>query len=72
VLGASVLEILPVVQTAGHVPLALCALSYAGRMHLVVTADAIAFPDLDTLIAGMERGWRLLSGTDPAIGLVAR
>jgi len=41
-------------------------------MHLVVTADAIAFPDLDTLIAGMERGWRLLSGTDPAIGLVAR
>ena len=41
-------------------------------MHLVVTADATAFPDLDTLMAGMERGWRALSGSGPVTELVVR
>jgi hypothetical protein len=29
-------------------------------VSLVVTADATAFPDLDVLMAGMERDWQAL------------
>ena len=61
--GARILDILPIVQLVGNVGLALCAFSYAGRCSLVVTADATAFPDLDVLMDGMERDWRVLTGT---------
>ena len=60
-LGAPVLEILPIIQLVGNVALTLAAFSYAGRMSLVVTADATGFPDLDVLMAGMERDWRALA-----------
>jgi hypothetical protein len=32
----------------------------------VVTADASAFPDLDVLMAGMEREWQALTGAHGA------
>jgi WS/DGAT/MGAT family acyltransferase len=62
ILGAPILEILPIIQLVGNIGLTLCAFSYAGRLSLVVTADATGFPDLDVLIDGMEQDWRELAG----------
>jgi len=62
VLGAPIFDILPIIDLEGNIGLTICALSYAGRMYLVVTADAGAFPDLDVLMAGMERDWQALTG----------
>jgi diacylglycerol O-acyltransferase / wax synthase len=62
VLGSRILDIFPIIDLEGNVGLVLCAFSYAGRMSLVVTADATGFPDLDVLMAGMEREWEHLSG----------
>ena len=56
-LGAQVLAMLPIVQIAGNVGISLCTIAYAGVAHLVVTADAAGFPDVDVLMRGMERGW---------------
>ena len=61
-LGARVLDILPIARLFGNVGLTLGAFSYGGQISLVVTADATAFPDLDVLMAGMEREWSALSG----------
>lgn len=63
VLGARVIDILPITRLFGNVGLTLAAFSYAGQMSLVVTADSAAFPDLDVLMAGMEREWHSLEGT---------
>jgi hypothetical protein len=60
VLGARILDILPITRLFGNVGLTLCAFSYAGQISLVVTADATAFPDLDVLMAGMEQDWHAL------------
>ena len=60
-LGARILDVLPIIQLMGNIGLTLCAFSYAGRISLVVTADATAFPDLDELITGMERDWHELA-----------
>ena len=61
IFGAPILEILPIVRLFGNVGLALCAFSYVGHIWLVVTADAARFPDLDTLMDGMDRDWRALA-----------
>jgi diacylglycerol O-acyltransferase len=61
VVGAEILDVVPIIQVAGNVTLAFCAFSYAGRFYLVVTADATAVPDVDVLIAGMEHAWRQLA-----------
>ncbi len=61
-LGAPVLRVLPMMDLVGNLGLVLAAFSYAGRMELVVTADAAAFPDLDVLMAGMAWEWVLLDG----------
>jgi WS/DGAT/MGAT family acyltransferase len=66
VLGARILDILPITRLFGNVGLTLCAFSYAGQISLVVTADATAFPDLDVLMAGMEQDWHALSGAHRA------
>jgi diacylglycerol O-acyltransferase len=71
IMGAPILEILPIIQLVGNVGLTLCAFSYAGRVFLVVTADATGFPDLDVLMAGMERDWHALIASriaDPVPG----
>jgi WS/DGAT/MGAT family acyltransferase len=66
VLGARILDILPITRLFGNVGLTLLAFSYAGQISLVVTADATAFPDLDVLMAGMEQGWHQLVGAHRA------
>lgn len=62
VFGARILDIVPIIQLIGNIALTLCAFSYAGRVYLVVTADARGFPDLDVLMTGMEREWQALLG----------
>jgi len=65
-LGARILDILPITRLFGNVGLTLCAFSYAGQIFLVVTADATAFPDLDVLMTGMEQDWHALTGSHTA------
>lgn len=60
-LGARVVEIVPIIQLVGNIALTLAAFSYAGRISLVVTADRTAFPDLDVLMGGMESDWQVLT-----------
>ncbi|HEX6420876.1 MAG TPA: wax ester/triacylglycerol synthase family O-acyltransferase [Acidimicrobiales bacterium] len=68
-LGAPVRAILPIVQPLGNLGPILCAFSYAGRLFLVVTADAGGNPDIDVLMAGMDADWRALdAGTRPSAG----
>jgi WS/DGAT/MGAT family acyltransferase len=62
VLGAPILDILPILDLSANLGLSVCAFSYTGRLYLVVTADAGGFPDLDVLIRGMERDWDALAG----------
>ena len=62
VLGARILDILPIIDLEGNIGLTLCAFSYTGRIYLVVTADAGGYPDLDVLMTGMERDWHALTG----------
>jgi WS/DGAT/MGAT family acyltransferase len=62
VLGARILEILPIIELVGNIGLTLCAFSYSGEMFMVVTADATAFPDLEVLMEGMEQDWHTLTG----------
>jgi diacylglycerol O-acyltransferase / wax synthase len=62
VLGARVEDVMPVIGLAGNVTLMFAALSYCGRLSLVVNADAEGYPDVDVLAAGMDRAWRELRG----------
>lgn len=66
VLGAPILDIVPIIQLVGNIGLTVCAFSYAGRVSLVVTADKEGFPDVDELIRGMERDWQALSAVRAA------
>jgi diacylglycerol O-acyltransferase len=66
VLGAPILEILPIIELVGNIGLTHAAFSYAGRVSLVITADARGFPDVDELIRGMEREWNALSAARAA------
>jgi WS/DGAT/MGAT family acyltransferase len=58
--GARILDVVPIIQLVGNIGLTLCAFSYAGRVALVVTADAYGFPDVDVLMGAMEDDWRSL------------
>jgi WS/DGAT/MGAT family acyltransferase len=72
VLGAPILDILPIIQLVGNIGLTLAAFSYAGRVSLVVTADASGFPDVDELIHGMDRDWQALQGARGALPSATR
>jgi hypothetical protein len=63
ILGARVLDLHPIAPLAGNLGLSFVALSYAGRLAVIVRADADQFPDLDVLTAAMERDWRALAGS---------
>ena len=63
VLGARVLELIPLAPLAGNLGLSFVALSYAGRLGIAVRVDAAAFPDLHILTGAMEREWQSLSGS---------
>jgi WS/DGAT/MGAT family acyltransferase len=55
VLGAPVLDLVPLTPLTGNLPLAVVALSYAGRLALVVRVDPDRIPDVEVLIAAMDR-----------------
>jgi WS/DGAT/MGAT family acyltransferase len=61
-LGAPVLDVIPIGTLVGNVGLAFLALSYAGRLAIAVQADADRFPDLPVVLAAMERDWGVLQG----------
>jgi diacylglycerol O-acyltransferase / wax synthase len=61
-LGARLEDVMPVIGLAGNLTLMFAALSYCGRLSLVVNADRAAFRDLDVLVAGVERAWQDLGG----------
>jgi hypothetical protein len=63
VLGARILDIVPILQLVGNIGLTHCAFSYAGQVFLVVTADAHGFPDIDVLMEGMDHDWQALCGS---------
>lgn len=63
ILGAPVVDLLPIAPLTGNLALSFVALSYAGRLTVAVRADADRFPDLDVLVAAMERDWLALAGT---------
>lgn len=61
VLGARIIDIMPIIQASGNVAISLCAFSYVDTISLTVTADATTFPDLDVVIAGMAASWKELT-----------
>lgn len=62
VLGARVEEMIPILGLAGNVTLMFAALSYFGHLSVLVSADAVSFPDsqADLLAAGMQHSWEAL------------
>ena len=69
VLGARVLDLLPIAPLAGNLGLSVVAVSYAKRLTIAVRVDADHFPDLDVLVAAMSRDWWTLSAP-PVASLV--
>jgi len=67
VLGARIEEVLPIIGPAGNVMLMFAALSYCGRLTIVLTASAAVFPDLDVLVAGMRRSWGELMASEASL-----
>jgi diacylglycerol O-acyltransferase len=62
VLGARIEDVMPISVLAGNVTLVFAALSYCARLNILVTADAVACPDIDTLTTGMTQAWMELAG----------
>jgi diacylglycerol O-acyltransferase / wax synthase len=60
-LGARVLDALPVVPTAGNVRVSFGVVSYAGTLSVLAVADAATSADLDVLVAGMRATWSQLA-----------
>jgi diacylglycerol O-acyltransferase / wax synthase len=57
VLGARIDDVVPVLGLAGNVTMMFAALSYCGRLNVLVSADATTCPDVDVLAAGMRQAW---------------
>jgi WS/DGAT/MGAT family acyltransferase len=53
--GAEILEIFPMVPTAGNVTLGIGAISYAGQFNVTAVADRELCPDLDVFLKGFQR-----------------
>jgi WS/DGAT C-terminal domain len=60
-LSARIEDVMPVTGLAGNVTLVFSALSYCGRLDVVVNADAESCPDVGVLVSGMERAWAALT-----------
>lgn len=67
ILGAPVLELIPIGVLAGNLTISFLALSYAGELVITVLADADRYPDLPVLVAAMNNDWAALAGTQPAV-----
>jgi diacylglycerol O-acyltransferase / wax synthase len=67
VLGARIEDVSPILGLAGNVTIMFAALSYCGRLNVLVSADAAACPDVDILATGMRRAWdELTQAVTPA------
>jgi diacylglycerol O-acyltransferase / wax synthase len=62
-LGAEVLEIFPIVPTAGNVTLGIGAISYAGQFNMTAVADRELCPDLNVFLQGFQRSLGELAGS---------
>ena len=69
VLGAKIDDVAPILGLAGNVTLMFAALSYCGRLNVVVTANAFACPDIERLAAGMAQAWESLSRASISVPL---
>ncbi|MDH4141344.1 MAG: WSD1 family O-acyltransferase [Chloroflexota bacterium] len=58
--GAPVLDLAPIQPLGRNVGLTFAGSSYAGCLTLAVRTDPDRFPDLDVLMAAMDRDWRTL------------
>jgi WS/DGAT/MGAT family acyltransferase len=56
-LGARVLDLVPITALAGNVTMVFAALSHAGRLAVTACTDASGGRDLPALQGGMERAW---------------
>ncbi len=65
VLGAGLLDVIPVTPIAGDCTLGFAALSDDGCLAITVVADAGHCPDLDVVAQGMQDSWAALEQTVP-------
>jgi WS/DGAT/MGAT family acyltransferase len=56
-LGAPVLDLIPIGGIAGNLTITFLAISYAGRLVISALADRDRFPDLGVVLAGMAGEW---------------
>jgi diacylglycerol O-acyltransferase / wax synthase len=66
-LGAEVLDIVPVAPISGNVPIAIGVLSYAGTLTVSVNADPEALPDLDAFVAGLRHSMAETRAEQPVV-----
>ncbi len=59
-LGAPVLDLVPIGGIAGNLTITFLAVSYAGRLVVSTLADREHVPDLPVVLAGMAREWAAL------------
>ncbi|WP_433728233.1 wax ester/triacylglycerol synthase domain-containing protein [Actinoplanes sp. CA-051413] len=64
-LGAQILEIIPVTPITGNVTVAFAVLSYAGTLTVTVTADPRCCPDLPALVARLQDELDLIATDQP-------
>jgi hypothetical protein len=60
-LGAPVVDVIPVGVLAGNLTLAFLAFSYAGNLTVTVCADSDRHPDLSVLVDALRADWAALS-----------
>jgi diacylglycerol O-acyltransferase / wax synthase len=66
-LGARLLEVFPVVQVAGNVPLSVAALSYDGQLNIGIQSDPDGLPDLDVFAGALRGSLEELGGATPSL-----
>jgi WS/DGAT/MGAT family acyltransferase len=59
-LGAPIVDVIPIGTLVGNLTVGVLALSYAGRLTIAAQADAVACPDLPIMLAAMDRDSREL------------
>jgi WS/DGAT/MGAT family acyltransferase len=66
-LGAEVIDMIPIGALAGNLAISFLAFSYAGVLTITVRVDAERHPDLPVLVAAMAQDWHsLTTGAAPA------
>ena len=66
-LGARLLEVFPVVQVAGNVPLSVAVLSYDGQLNIGIQSDPDGLPDLDVFADGLRQSLEELGAATPSL-----